>query len=82
MTILLFFLLIIPFCFINSIYAKDTNITNNLKTLLDQVNEHKQMIKHFNKQHNEAIKLFDENIKEIKKLNHKINKQVDEVSYF
>ena len=86
MSIILFFLLIIPFCFINIIYGKDTNITNNLATLFDQVNEQQQMIehmiKHYNEQHNDATKRFDDKIKEIEIFNQEINKQVNEVNYF
>ena len=81
MSIVLFSFLIILFCFINSIYAKDTNINNNLETLLDQVNETEQMIKHYNEQHNDATKLFDNNINKFEKLNEEINKRLEKVSY-
>ena len=69
----------IPFCFINNIYEKDTNITNNLDTLLNQT---KQMIKHYNEQRNDSIKHFDDKIKEIENLNQEINIQVNEVNFF
>ena len=52
MSIILFSLLIIPFCFINNIYpmnavrinTEDRNITNNLDKLLDHINEIKNKL--------------------------------------
>ena len=60
MSIILFSLLIIPFCFINDTYpvngvisnARYTNIINYLYKLVDHINEPEQIIKKYTKQRN------------------------------
>ena len=75
MSIILFFLLIIPFSFINNIYpvsgvstnAEDMNITNNLDEFLDHIIERKQIIKKYTEQRHNLLDRFDTNINEITK---------------
>ena len=75
MSVILFSLLTIPFCFINNIYlvngistkTEAMNITNNLDKLVDHINEHKQIITKYVEQRNNLLERFDTNINEINK---------------
>ena len=61
MSIILFSLLIIPFYFVNSITActNDTNITEDIKTVLYHVNEYNQMLKNVNERSDILLERFD-----------------------
>ena len=75
MSIILFSLLIIQFCFINNIYLvngvstnrRHMNIMINLDKLLDHINESTQIIKKYAEQSDNRFERYNTNINKVKK---------------